>query len=151
MKKIIILLISLLLLSGCSMDDSQNATEPPETLPPGAVKIGISSYSCITGTSEKTVELSEDETAKVSSFAHMIYNPDNQYICTLSNTIVSVSPDDAAISEVEASLSDMQIDGLTVSEHLSDNTATVIVYLNQMSVCHFQYRLSSDGTIEFIS
>lgn len=151
MKKIFTLIMILLSLCGCGMDASQSNEDITETLPAGAIKIGISSYSCITGTSEKTVQLSEAETARVSSFAHMIYDPNNKYICTLSNTIVSISPDNASISEVKASLSDTQIDGLSVSEHLSDNTATVIVYLNQMSVCHFQYKLSSDGIIEFVS
>ena len=156
MNKIFVLLLALLLLCGCSSESSRDNTVIPENLPSGAepVKIGSSSYSCVTGTSENNRQISESETANVKAYAHVIYNPSNEYIVTLTTTFVCSSTDGGnrfEIMEISASLSDAQIDGLTISEHRSDDTATIVLYLNQMSICYFQYRLSSDGTIEIIS
>lgn len=152
-KKTILLLltVSLLFLCACSADTSTETTEVLGTLPDGAAEIGTSSYSCVTGESIETQSLSETLTAVVKAFSHRIYDPDNEYVVTLTNTVIGIYSSDAAkISSVSGTLSDAETEGFTVSEHVSGDTATVVLYLNNISVCHFQYRISPDGTLEFL-
>lgn len=152
-KKLILPFALLLsLLCGCA-SDSRDPAENVETAPAGAVEIGNSSYSCVTGESEKQSASSETGDVNVKAFAHQIYDPNNEYIVTLTATVTWPNPSDADTPKMEGisgSLSDAQIDGLTLSEHLAGDTGTIVVYLNQISICHFQYRLSSDGSVELL-
>lgn len=153
MKKLILPFVLLfILLCGCA-SDSQDPAENVETAPAGAVEIGNSSYSCITGESERQIASSETGEVNVKAFAHQIYDPNNEYIVTLTTTVTWPTPSGEGTPEMESisgALSDAQIDGLTLSEHLADNIGTVVVYLNRISVCYFQYRISSDGTVELL-
>lgn len=151
MKKMLFpFLLIVLFLWGCGAEDTP---EIMQTMPAGAAEIGSSSYRCITGESEQTQQLSDGRTAKVKAFAHRIYNPNGEYVVTLTTAVTGVySPgeDAAEIVDVSHVLSDAKMDGVSVSGHFSGDTATVVVYLNKVSVCHFQYRLSPDGTLEFL-
>lgn len=151
MKKIIPLLWILILLFGC-------AAEPPEettanTEPYLATEIGTSSYYCITGESKEQAVDSDTGTVTVKAFSHKIYNPNQEYVITLTTTVTgSCSAEEASaqVTKISGTLSDAQMDGFALSEHVSGDTGTIVVYLNGISVCHFQYRIYSDGNIEFI-
>lgn len=152
MKKFTFLLIlTFLFLCGCSGEAPEEAAETAETI--NTSQIGSSAYSCVTGASEEQVETTETGTVKVKAFSHRIYNPNNDYVVTLT-TVLTISCPDAdgsqTLADVSGSLSDAQKDGFTISEHLAGDTGTIVLYLNQTSVCHFQYRLHSDGTIELL-
>lgn len=152
-KKLLIPLLLLAMLCGCASAAPAETTVVLETMPADASKIGNSSYRCVTGVSEEIQQLSETETAKVKVFAHKIYNPDGEYVVTLTASVTgrySESEDTASIVSVSGTFSDAQKDGFTLSEHISGDTATIVMYWNQTSVCHFQYRVYSDGTMEFL-
>lgn len=151
MRKYTILIFALLLfLCGCTTQQPQETTASTEAF--AATEIGNSAYSCITGESEIQEVTSDGEAVMVKAFSHKIYDPDNEYVVTLTTAVTF--PAEEGVSEITAvsgSLSDAQADGFTVSEHLSGDTATIVVYRNQMSVCHFQYRVYSDGSVELLA
>lgn len=145
LRKFLFPLLIIFLLSGCS--DAPKETTPENTEYLAASEIGISGYSCITGESETQ----EANNLTVRAFSHRIYNPNNDYIGTLTTTVTGSLADAAPqINSIRAELSDQQIDGLTVSEHQSEDTGTVVLYLNQMSICHFQYRMQNDGQVNYL-
>ena len=148
-KRILFLLALSLLLVGCGQQQAVEETTQPtysaEFLE--AEEIGASGYLCVTGESGMEEAASRGTAVAVKAFSHRIYGPQGDYVLTLTTTVI-VSAD--AVSSVSASLSDAQKDGFTTSEHVSKDTGTVILYLNQLSVCHFQYRLQEDGTISFL-
>lgn len=147
-QKLLIPLLLLALLCGCSASLEETATAvPTEEL----AEIGTSSYYC---TTEELHEPTGNEGVVSTVFKHSIYDPEHDYIAKLAVTVTgSHSPEEgtASISSISAKLSEEAAEGLTVSEHLSGDTGTVILYRNQMSVCHFQYRLSSEGNIKFLN
>ena len=110
--------------------------------------IPISGYTYTTESSELVrSENSEGNTAK-RTFTHTVFTPENNALAVLTITVTgNTSADSFTISHISTSLSQQHQEGLTVSEHISGETATVVLYLNQISVCHFQYRLSTDGSI----
>lgn len=143
--KFLIPVLITFLLYGCSGAPKETAPENTEYL--AASEIGISGYSCITGESE----IQQVNGLTVRAFSHRIYNPNNDYIGTLTATVTgSLSGSDPQITDIRAELSDQQIDGLSVSVHTSENTGTVVLYLNQMSICHFQYRMRNDGQVTYL-
>ena len=134
-----------------SLPEETSATA--ETADPLTVsEIGASSYYCITVESEETEQITEEDTiAKARAFSHKIYNPNYAYIGTLTTVAAGTADGESCkMASVSGELSDEQMDGLTLSEHLSGDTGTVVLYLNQVSVCHFQYLLYPDGTVEFL-
>ena len=149
-KMLILLTMLLLTLSGCSQEIPQETTVPP-TAPAGVEEIGNSSYYCTTEQSEQSSQLSGAQTVTATAFSHEIYDPDYEYIATLTAVAAgTISDDDCQITSINATLSEEQAEGLSISEHLSGDTGTVILYRNGISVCHFQYRLYDDGTAEFL-
>lgn len=143
-KRILLLVFLSLLLCGCAAPEE---TTPPETAPDSAVELGISGYFCVTGESETSQQTTDTGTVQVKAFSHKIYDPNGEHLVTLTTAL---SGWDAEIKTVTPELSEAQSQGLTTSAHLSGDTATVVLYRNQMSVCHFQYRLHADSTWEFL-
>lgn len=94
---------------------------------------------------------SEDPEGKTSrrTFTHAVFTPDEQDLATVTVTVSgALSGERSGISHISTSLTEEEMDGLTISEHISGQTATIVLYMNQISVCHFQYRLASDGSID---
>ena len=148
MRKYALLLLTLtLFLCGCTKESPEEPSETAEAF--AATEIGSSSYSCITEESETREVTTETGTVMVTALSHRIYNPNNKYVVTLTTTVTCAS-DYSGIRDITGTLSDAQSEGFTVSEHLVGDTGTVIVYLNGLSVCYFQYRLHADGTLEFL-
>lgn len=116
MKKMLFpFLLIVLFLWGCGAEDTP---EIMQTMPAGAAEIGSSSYRCITGESEQPQQLSDGRTAKVKAFAHRIYNPNGEYVVTLTTTVTGTYSEDAAeIVEVSPVLSDAKKDGFSVFGH----------------------------------
>lgn len=146
MKKLFPFFLTLLL-CGC-------AILRPEEAPPVNIEtlsqIGTSGYFCVT---EEKQEPTESDGINCAVFFHKVYDPDAEYLTTLTVTILGSydeSTQSASIPNISVSLSDDTIEGLSTSQHLSGDTATVILYRNQMSVCHFQYRVYPDGTISLL-
>lgn len=140
-----------LIMSSCSVRNESSAPSP--TIPKDAVEIGNSGYYCITGESEEVDAISSESTQRIKVFAHQIFDPNCNYVITLTTTISgqhSFEEDTAAITDLTASMSDAATDGFSASVHISKNTGTVILYRNQQSVCYFQYRLLPDGTFSFL-
>lgn len=150
MKQITILLLLIsLVLCGCSGTEPEETTIT-ETIPQDLVEIGNSDYYCI---AEEQMQPSGSDGIAAADFTHRIYNPNYDYIVTLNvsvNGSFDQEDDSATIASVTGVFSDEQIEGLSLSQHLSEDTATIVVYLNQISVCHFQYRLYPDGTIKVL-
>lgn len=139
----------LFLLCGCSSEVAENTTEASE--PFIGTEIGISEYSCITGESEMQEAVTENGTVMVKAFSHKIYDPMEEYMVTLTTVLTFPAGESGTeFSSVSGSLSDAQAEGFTISEHVSGDTATIVLYRNQLSVCHLQYRIHKDGTIEFL-
>ena len=108
----------------------------------------LTGYHYTTTASQLTTAEDPDGITSRKTFIHEVYTQDNQDFVTVTVSITgNISSENSTISHISTSLSEAQLDGLTISEHLSGETATVVLYVNQISVCHFQYRLSSDGTI----
>ena len=109
--------------------------------------IPASGYTCTTDSGELTIT---EGTAR-RTFTHEVSAPENQTIAVITVTVTgNLSDDSCAISHISTFLSEEAQNGLTVSEHVSGETATVVLYVNQISVCHFQYRLSADGFIDHL-
>ena len=147
MKKLIPLLL-IFLLCGCAAQPSEEtaATIPTESLP----EIGTSGYFCLT---EELHEPTGSETVSCTVFRHKIYDPDRDPLLTLTVTVTGsyqTAENTASILNLSVTQTDETADGLSTSQHLSGDTATVILYRNQLSVCHFQYRISPDGTISLL-
>lgn len=144
MKKMLPLLL-IILLCGCGF---QNKGEASETIPLDSLfKIGTSGYFC---TAEEMFEPTGSETVNSTVFRHKVYDPDMEYLSTLTVTITGSynEPENkASIQSISVNHSDDAAEGISSSQHLSGDTATVILYRNHMSVCHFQYRIESDGNI----
>ena len=150
-RAIPLILILSLFLSGCAQETTAETTTAP--IPPaGAVEIGNSAYYSITTQSEQSTQSSMTQTVTATAFVHQIYDPDFDPIATLT-TVAAGSIDSqgqCTMTQTSGTLSEVNADDLTLSEHLSGNTGTLILYRSGMSVCHFQYRLHPDGTIEFL-
>ena len=114
--------------------------------------ISVTGYHYSTRAKDLIVSENTTDITSRRTFTHRIFTQQNQNLAVVTITVNgSISADNTEISHVSASLADEQMDGLTVSQHISGQTATVVLYVNQISVCHFQYRLLSDGNIEFLS
>lgn len=150
LRKFLPAILVFFLLLGCSAATEE--INPENTEYWAATQIGSSDYSCITGESETHETASAEGTVYVKAFAHKIYNSEKDYIVTLTTTITASATDSGiTLSSITGDLTEAESDGLTVSEHISGDTGTVVLYWNQMSVCHFQYRVSSDGSFELLS
>ena len=108
-------------------------------------------YRCSTEASEQSKTVTADAATIKRTFTHKLYTPENNYLVTATITVTGmVSGDNKTITHLSTSLSGNESEGLTISEHITEDTATVILYRNQFSVCHLQYRISQDGTIAFL-
>ena len=155
-KRIIaVFCLILLVLAGCILvrfyhrvSDVYAAAESTET---AEELIPISGYTSTTTGGEFTASEGPDGSTVRRTFTHEVYTPENQTLAVINVTVTgNISSDSYTVSHISTSLSEESQDGLTVSEHVSGETATVVLYVNQISVCHFQYRLSSDGSIDFL-
>ena len=109
----------------------------------------LTGYYYTTSNSELTKAANPDGTTSKITFIHQVYDQDEQDFVAVTVSITgNISSENRVISHISTSLSDESLVGLTISEHISGEAATVILYVNQISVCHFQYRLYSDGTID---
>ena len=109
----------------------------------------LTGYYYTTSNSELTKAEDPDTITSKKTFIHQVYDQDEQHFVTVTVSITgSISSENRVISHISTSLSDTQMDGMTISEHLSGETGTVVLYVNQISVCHFQYRLTPDGSID---
>jgi hypothetical protein len=114
-------------------------------------QIPIAGYTCSTTSGDLSRSEDSDNCTAKRTFTHEVYTPDGDHLTTVAVTVTgSISSDSFAISHISTSLAKEANPVLTVSEHLSDETATVVLYLNQISICHFQYRLSSDGSVDYL-
>ena len=112
----------------------------------------LTGYHYTTTASQLTTTEDPNGIASRKIFIHEVYTQDDQDFVTVTVSITgNISTKNSTISHISTSLSEAQLDGLTISEHLSGETATVILYVNQISVCHFQYRQSADGSIDCLS
>ena len=112
----------------------------------------LTGYHYTTTASQLTMSEDPDSTTSRKTFIHEVYTQDHQDFVTVTVSITgNISTENGTISHISTSLSESLMDGLTISEHLTGETATVVLYVNQISVCHFQYRLSADGSIDFLS
>jgi hypothetical protein len=113
--------------------------------------IPVSGYTYTTASGELTTSEHPEGISSRRTFTHKVYIQENQALAVISVTVSgNISDDSLTITHISTSLSEEVQDGLTVSEHISGETATVVLYVNQISVCHFQYRLSQDGSIDFL-
>ena len=131
-----------------SVTDYYTVSERPET---AEDLIPISGYTYTTVSDELIRTESPDGNTARRTFTHEVSTPENHLLAVITITVTgNISDDRLLISHISTSLSNEQQEGLTVSEHISGETATVVLYVNQISVCHFQYRLSTDGSIVFL-
>lgn len=108
-------------------------------------------YHYATTASEITQTEDPDGTTSRRTFTHKVYTQDNQDFVTITVNITgNITSDSIDISHISTSLSGDHPENLTVSEHLFGETATVILYINQISICHFQYRLTANGSIDHL-
>ena len=150
LRRLLSAVFLLLFLTGCVI--TKDETNPGNTEYLSAEQVGRSEYSCVTSESETHDTKAEEGTVYTKAFTHEIYNSEKEYMVTLTTTITASNTGSGfALSSIKGDLTDAESDGLTVSEHISGNTGTVILYLNQLSVCHFQYRVSADGSFERLS
>ena len=113
--------------------------------------IPISGYTYTTTCGELIVSENPDGNTSRRTFTHEVSTTENQPLAVVTITVTgNFSDNGLIISHISTSLFDEHQEGLTVSEHISGETATVVLYVNQISVCHFQYRLSTDGSIVFL-
>lgn len=117
---------------------------------PSQEKITVG-YHCSTVSSESTQTQNGDTTTSVRTYTHSIYTSEGNKLTDLTVTVSGItSPSECAVSHISALLTDQQWDGLTVSEHTAADTGTVILFQDQLSVCHFQYRISPGGEICYL-
>ena len=108
-------------------------------------------FHCSTDIARDTQTQDGDTVTSVKSVNHSIYTSEGSKLTDLCVTVTgSVTPAECGISHISTSLSDQQWDGLRVSELTAQDTATVILFQDQLSVCHFQYRISQNGEINFL-
>ena len=144
---------ALLILAGCILTRfylrmSQKPNDTAHLLSDGEMTAGFQ-YST-ESTDLKKTQNGEDITS-TKTFTHKIYTSEGSFLAKLTVTITgSVSPSVCAIDHLSATLSEEQWDGLTTIELTSEDTATVILFQDQLSVCHFQYRIFPDGMIDFL-
>ena len=111
----------------------------------------LTGYHYTTTASQLTTAEDPDGITSRKTFIHEIYTQDNQDFVTVTVSITgNIANDNIGISHISTSLSEDHPENLTVSEHLFGETATVILYINKISICHFQYRLSADGSIDHL-
>ena len=97
----------------------------------------LTGYYYTTSNSELTKAEDPDTITSKKTFIHQVYDQDEQHFVTVTVSITgSISSENRVISHI------------SISEHLSGETGTVVLYVNQISVCHFQYRLTPDGSID---
>lgn len=151
-KRIIFIILTLcLLLAGCGQAAEETTAATIESLP--LEPIGASAFQCVTGESEAQLADSDGGTLFLKAFVHKIYDSEAEPTVTLTVSLAGTYGQEggtAAFTEVSGSLTEAAAEDLTISEHLSGDTATVILYMSGVSVCHFQYRLSADGTISLL-
>ena len=123
----------------------------PESPESSEEQIPISGCTYTTVCGELIRNENPDGSSSRRTFTHEVSTPENHPLAVIAVTVTgSISTDSLAVTHISTSLSEEQQEGLTVSEHISGETATVVLYINQISVCHFQYRLSTDGSIVFL-
>ena len=111
--------------------------------------IPIAGYTYTTTDEDLSSTEGPDGSTIKRTFTHAVFAPDGSKLTTVTVTVSgNISNDSSSISHISTSLSEEQSNVLTISEHLSRETATVVLYVNQISVCHFQYRLSPEGSID---
>lgn len=110
-----------------------------------------SGYRCTTTESQLTETQNGSKTSLSKTFTHKIYDPSGEQIAELETTFVgNIDTDSASATSVNATFTKEYRSGLTLSQHCSNDTGTVIVYLNQSGFYYFQYRISTNGTIELL-
>ena len=111
----------------------------------------LTGFHYTTTNSQLTTSEDPDGTTSRRTFTHTVYTQDDRDFITVTVNITgNIASDNIDISHISTSLSEDHPENLTVSEHLFGETATVILYINQISICHFQYRLSADGSIDHL-
>ena len=141
-----IISIALLILSGCILIHSYMRISENRSL-----EETIYGYYSNTESTQHMQTQNGDTVTSAITFAHSIYTSEQIHLADLAVTVKGViSPTNCTISHLSATLSEKQWDGLTVSEHITNDTATVILFLDQLSICHFQYRIFPDGNISFL-
>ena len=111
----------------------------------------LTGYHYSTTVSEITHTVDPDGTTFRRTFTHEVYTQDDRDFVTVTVNITgNIANDNICISHISTSLSEDHPENLTVSEHLFRETATVILYINKISICHFQYRLTADGSIDHL-
>ncbi|MBQ3192444.1 MAG: hypothetical protein IJB59_02610 [Oscillospiraceae bacterium] len=129
----------------------ENSPDPSEVAQAMTGEELTAGYRAVTTESLVSQTQNGSQTVLSRTFTHKIYGPDGAYLATLqSNVIANLTDAEPSVTSVSAKLSDEQRDGLTLSEHVSGDTGTVVLYLNQISACHFQYRVDAEGTIAFV-
>ena len=114
-------------------------------------QIPITGYEFSTIAGDLTTIEHPDGITSRKTFTHKIVAPDGQDFAAITITVTgNIAKGSGEFTHISTSLNEEIQDGLTVSEHISGQTATIVLYMNQISVCHFQYRLSTDGSIVFL-
>lgn len=110
-----------------------------------------SGYRCTTTESQLSETQNGSKTVLSKTFTHKIYDPSGEYLAELETTFIgSIDASTASATSVSAVFIEEQRSGLTLSQHCSGDTGTVIVYLNQSGFYYFQYRISINGIIELL-
>lgn len=110
-----------------------------------------SGYRCTTTESQLTETQNGSETNLTKIFTHKIYDPSGECLAEVETTFIgNIDAGTASATSVSAVFIKEQRSGLTLSQHCSSDTGTVIIYLNQSGIYYFQYRISTDGTIELL-
>ena len=146
----------LLILAGCILlryyNRVSNYYAAIENSAANEVSTYLTGYHHTTTASQLTKTEDPDGVTSRKTFIHEVFTQDNQDVVTVTVSITgNISTENRNISHISTSLSEEQLNGLTFSEHLSGEAATVVLYVNQISICHFQYRLTSDGSIDCLS
>ena len=124
------------------------SVDPSTVIGSNEIAVG---FRCTTDANQTARTENGDFITTANSFQHKIYTADGTYITALTVTVSgSTSPSETKITHLSATLSDEQWSGLTVTEHLTGDTATVLLFQDQLSICHFQYRVIQDGTISYL-
>ena len=127
---------------------ARNLLQVSKSHPNEEITVG---YHCTTDNSELSLTKNGDFIASSITFTHSVSTAEGNKLTDLTVAVNgSVSPAESSITHISAQLSDQQWDGLTVSELTTADTATVILFQDQLSICHFQYRIFPDGRIKFL-
>ena len=151
-KRIYLLILSVLVILAVTMVALyyHRVNQIAEALSGEESPIGLG-YRCTTTESQLTETQNGSIISLSKPFTHKIYDPSGELIAELETTFVgNIDTDSASATSVNAAFTKEYRSGLTLSQHCSSDTGTVIVYSNQSCFYYFQYRISTNGTIELL-